>query len=70
MKLLSCSTNSFVSIEEKLTKEIDPADISPTQQVKQTESKFRIRKISSIKVFPDDIKISKVTPIIKSESQG
>ena len=41
----------FVSIGEKLTKEIDPVDISPTQQAKQTESKFRFRKISSIKVF-------------------
>ena len=41
----------FVSIGEKLAKEIDPVDISLTQQVKQTESKFRFRKISSIKVF-------------------
>ena len=41
----------FVSIGEKLAKETDPVDISLTQQVKQTESKFRFRKISSIKVF-------------------
>ena len=41
----------FVSIGEQLAKEIDSVDISPTQQVKQTESKFRFRKISSIKVF-------------------
>ena len=41
----------FVSIGEKLAKEIDPAEISPTQQVQQTESKFRLRKISSIKVL-------------------
>ena len=41
----------FVSIGGKLAREIDPADISPTQHVKQTESKFRFRKISSIKVF-------------------
>ena len=51
MKLLSCSTNTFVSIGEKLAKEIDPVDISPTQQVKQAESKFKFRKISSIEVF-------------------
>ena len=103
----------FLSIGEKLAKEVDPVDISPTQQVKQTESKFRFRKISSIKVFdtlnklksgkstelfhmpnkalniakdliatsladifnaciettvfPDDLKIGKVTPIFKSE---
>ena len=103
----------FVSIGEKLAKEIDPVDISLTQQVKQTESKFRFRKISSIKVFDtlnklkngkltglfhmpnkalniakdliaasltdifnacietrifqDDLKIGKVTPIFKSE---
>ena len=103
----------FVSIGEKLAKEIDPVDISLTQQVRQTESKFRLRKISSIKVFdtlnklkngkstglfhmpnkalniakdliatsladifnacietkvfPDDLKIGKVTPIFKSE---
>ena len=102
----------FVSIGEKLAKEIDPVDISLTQ-VRQTESKFRFRKISSIKVFdtlnklkngkstglfhipnkalsiakdviatsladifnacietkvfPDDLKIRKVTPIFKSE---
>ena len=41
----------FVSIGEKLAKEIDPADISPTQQVKQAESKFKFIKISSIEVF-------------------
>ena len=41
----------FISIGEKLAKEIDPVDISPTQQVKQTESKFRFRIISSLKVF-------------------
>ena len=103
----------FVSIGEKLAKVIDPVDISLTPQVKQTESKFRFRKISSIKVFdtlnklkngkstglfhmpnkalniakdliatslpdifnacieskvfPDDLKIGKVTPIFKSE---
>ena len=45
----------FVSIGEKLAKEFDSVDLSPTQQVKQTESKFRFRKISSIKVF-DTIK--------------
>ena len=38
----------FVSIGEKLVKEIDPVDISPTQQA---ESKFKFRKISSIEVF-------------------
>ena len=36
---------------EQLAKEFDPVDISPTEQVKQTEPKFRFRKISSIKVF-------------------
>ena len=41
----------FVLIGEKLAKEIDPVDISLTQQVKQTKSKFRFRKILSIKVF-------------------
>ena len=41
----------FVSIGGKLAKKIDPVDIAPTQQVKQTESKYRFRKISSIKVF-------------------
>ena len=41
----------FVSIGEKLAKEIDPVDISPTQQVKQAESKFKFRMISSIEVF-------------------
>ena len=41
----------FVSIGEKLAKEIDPVDISSTQPVKQTESKFRFGKISLIKVF-------------------
>ena len=102
----------FDWIGEKLAKEIDPVDISLTQ-VRQTESKFRFRKISSIKVFdtlnklkngkstglfhipnkalsiakdliatsladifnaciktkvfPDDLKIGKVTPIFKSE---
>ena len=45
----------FVSIGEKLAKEFDSVDLSPTQQVKQTEPKFRFRKISSIKVF-DTIK--------------
>ena len=30
----------FVSIGEKLAKEIDPVDISLTQQVKQAESNF------------------------------
>ena len=35
----------------KLAEEIDPVDISPTQRVKQTESKFRFRKISSIEVL-------------------
>ena len=41
----------FVSTGEKFAKEIDPVDISPTQQVKQAESKFKFRKISSIEVF-------------------
>ena len=41
----------FVSIGEKLAKEVDPAYTSMTQQVNQTESKFRLRKISSTKVF-------------------
>ena len=49
----------FVSIGEKLAKEIDPVDISPTQQVKQTESKFRFRKISLIKVFDTLKKVKK-----------
>ena len=31
----------FVSIGERLAKEIDPVDMSPTQQVKKTKSKFR-----------------------------
>ena len=35
----------FVSIGEKLAREIVPVDISPTQQVKQAESKFKFRKI-------------------------
>ena len=38
----------FVLIGEKLAMEIDPVDISPTQEVKQAESKFKFRKISSI----------------------
>ena len=41
---------NVASIGEKLAKEIDPVDISPAQQVKQTESKFKFRKISSIEV--------------------
>ena len=41
----------FFSTGEKLAKEIDPVDISSTQQVKQAESKFKFRKISSIEVF-------------------
>ena len=49
----------FVSIGEKLAKEIDPVDISLTQQVKQTESKFRFRKILSIKVFDTLNKLKK-----------
>ena len=34
----------FVSIGKKIAKEIDPVDISLTK-VRQTESKFRFRKI-------------------------
>ena len=48
----------IVSIGEKLAKEIDPVDISLTQ-VRQTESKFRFRKISSIKVFDTLNKLKK-----------
>ena len=48
----------FVSIGKKLAKEIDPVDISLTK-VRQTESKFRFRKISSIKVFDTLNKLKK-----------
>ena len=50
----------FVSIGEKPAEEIDPAAISPTLQVKQAESKFTFREISSTEVF-DTLKKGKST---------
>ena len=50
-KIAELFNEHFVSTGEKITEEIDPDDTSPAQQVKQTESKFRFRKISLMTVF-------------------